>query len=465
MNFLGKCKNTLIGDKNFYSKVFSIVMPMIIQNTVTNVVNLLDNVMVGRVGTLQMSAVAIVNQLIFVFNLCIFGGLAGAGIFSTQYAGAKDNEGMRHCVRMKCYIGIFMLCIALGVFLAFPDFLIGSYLAEDTAPEAVIDTLYYAKSYLFVMLLGLFPFAVSQIYGSTLREVGETRFPMISSIIAIAVNLVFNYLLIFGKLGFAPLGVVGAAIATVLSRYVEMGIIIVFAHKNSQRFAFIKGVYRSFKVPTALFGKIMRSGMPLLINEFLWSLGMAVLLQCYSVRGLTVIAASNISNTAANLFNVAFISMGSAIAIMLGQALGAGDSEKAKNIVWKLMGLTVFVSAVMGLMLILVAGVIPNVYNTEPDVKALATKFLYVVAALMPFAAFAHGCYFTMRSGGRTIITFLFDSVVVWGLNIPVAWVLSNLTAMPIVYVFLVIQSLEIIKCILGFILVKKGVWIRNIVS
>lgn len=465
MNFISKCKNTLIGDRNFYSKVFAIVLPMIIQNTVTNVVSLLDNIMVGRVGTLQMSAVAIDNQLMFVFNLCIFGGLAGAGIFSTQYAGAKDNNGMRYCFRMKWYIGILMLILALAVFIFLPDLLISSYLADNTSPQDAALTLAYGKDYLNVMLLGLFPFALSQIYASTLREVGETRLPMISSVIAICINLVFNYILIFGKFGFPKLGVVGAAVATVFSRYVETAIIVIFTHINKEQFAFIKGVYRSFKIPITLCNKIIRSGMPLLINEFLWSMGMAVLLQCYSVRGLTVVAASNISNTAANLFNVAFLSMGSAIAIMLGQALGAGQGEKAKNTAWKLLSLSVFISVIMGVLLILVAGLIPEVYNTEEQVKALATQFLYVVAALMPVFAFSHGCYFTMRSGGRTIITFLFDSVLVWGLNIPVAFVLSNLTDIPVILVFLTVQCLDIVKCLLGFILVKKGVWIRNIVS
>ncbi|MEE0945592.1 MAG: MATE family efflux transporter [Acutalibacteraceae bacterium] len=465
MNFLKKTKSVLIGDKTFYLRVFAIVFPMIIQNTVTNVVSLLDNVMVGRIGTLEMSAVAIVNQLIFVFSLCIFGGLAGAGIFSAQYAGAKDNEGMRHCVRMKWYIGILMFVLALLVFLLFPDFLIGSYLADNTSAGDALATLNFGKDYLFVMLFGLFPFAVSQIYGSTLREVGETRLPMISSVVAIVINLILNYLLIFGKFGFKPMGVVGAAIATVLSRYIEMLIIMVFTHKNTGRFAFMKGVYRSLKIPFELFKKIVRSGAPLLINEFLWSMGMAVLLQCYSVRGLAVVAASNISNTASNLFNVAFISMGSAIAIMLGQALGANDSDKAKSTVWKLQFLSVTISAFMGVILACLAHVIPLVYNTENEVRGLATEFLYVVALFMPVYAFAHGCYFTMRSGGRTIITFLFDSVLVWVVNIPIAYALSNFTSLHIIAVFLIIQSLELIKCAMGFILVKKGVWIRNIVS
>lgn len=465
MSFLKKAKATLIGGRNFYAKVFTIVFPIIIQNTVTNVVSLLDNIMVGRIGTLEMSAVAIVNQLIFVFALCIFGGLSGAGIFSAQYAGARDNDGIRRCMRMKLYIGLLMFTVCAAVFLLFSDNLISAYLAKDTLPETASATLGFGKEYLNIMVIGLFPFMLTQVYSNTLREAGETRFPMIASLVAVAVNLIFNYFLIFGKCGFPKLGVAGAAIATVLSRYVEMAIVMVYAHKNNARFEFMKGVYKSFKVPLSLCKKIIVSGTPLLINEFLWSLGIAVALQCYSVRGLNVVAAMNISNTSVNLFNVAFISMGSAVAIMLGQVLGAGNTEKAMGLCWKLLFLTVLVSIVTGGMLALIANIIPEVYNTSYEVKKLATEFLYIVAVIMPFHAFVHGCYFSVRSGGRTGITFLFDSAMMWALNIPVAFVLSNFTSLHIAAVFFAVESIYIVKCIIGFILVKKGIWIRSIVN
>lgn len=219
----GRLRERMFGDRDFYAQVVAVVVPIIIQNTVSNVVSLLDNVMVGRVGTLQMSAVAIVNQLLFVFNLCIFGGLAGAGIFATQYAGAHDDKGVRDCFRVKWMIALSMLACALVVLIAFPKRLIGMYLAQETAQADAAATLGFGMDYLTVMLWGLLPFGVSQVYASTLREVGETRLPMFASVAAILVNLVFNYFLIFGKCGFPELGVTGAAIATVLSRYVETG--------------------------------------------------------------------------------------------------------------------------------------------------------------------------------------------------------------------------------------------------
>ena len=460
-----RLRERMFGDRNFYAQVVAVVVPIIIQNTVSNVVSLLDNVMVGRVGTLQMSAVAIVNQLLFVFNLCIFGGLAGAGIFATQYAGAHDDKGVRDCFRVKWMIALSMLACALVVLIAFPKRLIGMYLAQETAQADAAATLGFGMDYLTVMLWGLLPFGVSQVYASTLREVGETRLPMFASVAAILVNLVFNYFLIFGKCGFPELGVTGAAIATVLSRYVETAVIMVYTHMKSHHFGFIRGAYRSLRVPKPLIISILRRGTPLLVNEFLWSSGMAVLLQCYSVRGLDVVAACNIATTVSNLFKVVFLSMGNAVAIMVGQALGANDIERAKNCTWRLMTLSVGSNLIMATLLAIFAPAIPNIYNNEPHVRQIATQLIYVVAVMMPAYSFSHCCYFTLRSGGKTIITFLFDSVFTWCVNVPAAWLLAYKTGLGIVPLYFGVQALEMVKVVVGFVLVKKGVWIHNIVA
>lgn len=460
-----KLKSELIGTKDFYKRVFAIVIPMIIQNTITNVVSLLDNVMVGRVGTLQMSAVTIVNQLMFIFYLCIFGGMAGAGIFSTQYAGANDNDGIRHCMRMKAIVGVLMTAIALGVFCFLKEPLIKSYIAEGTNAADAAETIKYAIDYMNVMLIGLLPFSIMQVYASSLREIGETKLPMLASIAAILVNLIFNYFLIFGKLGFPKLGVVGAAIATVLSRFVEVAIIIIVATFKRKKYPFIIGVFKSFYIPKNLAKQIITKGMPLLVNEFLWSSSVAVLLQCYSVRGIEVLAAVNISNTVNNLFNVVFLTMGNAVAIIVGQHLGANRIKEAKQSVWQLLTLSVVCCIVMGGIMACLAPFIPHIYKTEPMVKLMATNFLFIVAALMPVFAFAHNCYFTLRSGGRTLITFIFDSAFAWIIVVPFAFILSKYTSLPIVPLFLAVQSLDIIKCIIGFFMVKKGIWIKNIID
>lgn len=457
-------KNYLIGDKDFYKKVIMIIVPIIVQTTITNVVNLMDNIMVGRVGTLEMSAVAIVNQLIFVFNLCIFGGISGAGIFGTQYAGAKDDEGVRNCFRIKFYIALSVLVIAIGIFLFIPEALINLYISEGSSAADAASTLHHGTSYLRIMIIGLIPFTITQIYSGSLRETGETKIPMYGSVMAIILNTVFNLLLIFGLCGFPRLGVVGAAIATVISRTLEMLLIVFCAHRRTDKFRFLKGAFKSFRIPKDLSVKILKKGSPILVNELLWSMGVAMYLQCYSVRGLDVVAAANIASTVTNLFNVFFIATGNAVAIMAGQHLGANEIEKAKQTVWRLITLSFAVCTILGGILALLSSAIPNIYNTEPEVKHLAQSFLLVTAAMMPIVSLCYNSYFAIRSGGKTIITFIFDSGFMWVIAVPVAFFLSNYSSLNIVTVYAFVNGVEIIKAFIGFALLKKGVWTSNIV-
>ena len=188
-----------IGDRNFYRRVFAILLPILIQNVITNFVSMLDNIMVGQVGTEPMSGVAIVNQLIFVFNLCTLGGLSGAGILTAQYYGKRDQEGIRQTIRVKLLIGLVILVVFTGVLLTFGDVFIGLFLHEGESGLNLEATLHYAEEYMDVMLLQLVPFVITMLYSSTLRETGETVLPMKAGLIAVLVNLVFNYVLIFWK--------------------------------------------------------------------------------------------------------------------------------------------------------------------------------------------------------------------------------------------------------------------------
>ncbi len=458
-------KKKLIGDRAFYMMVLAVAVPIMIQNGITNFVGLLDNIMVGRVGTEQMSGVAIVNQLLFVYNLAIFGSISGAGIFGAQFFGCKDHKGVQHAFRFKLYICLGITAIGILIFHFFGENLILMYLHGEGNEQALEEALIYGKKYLLVMLFGLLPFGMEQVYTSTLRECGETMVPMKAGIIAVFVNLVFNYLLIFGAFGFPEMGVVGAAVATVISRYAQMLMVVIWTHRHGEQMRFIVGAYRSWTIPMGLVGKITVKGMPLLVNEIMWAGGVAFLNQCYSIRGLDVVAAQNISSTITNLFNVVFIALGSAISIVVGQLLGAGKMEEAKDTDIKLIAFSVFSCVGIGAVLILLAPLFPVLYNTSDEVKELAAWFLRVSAACMPLAAFMHASYFTLRSGGKTIVTFLFDSVYMWVASIPLAFVLSRYTNLPIIPLFFSVQIIDIIKCIIGFVLVKKGVWLQNIVD
>ena len=460
-----KIRQTLIGDRAFYKNVAGIVVPVIIQNAITNFVSLLDNVMVGQVGTLQMSGVAIANQLFFVFYLCVFGGISGAGIFTAQYAGANDDEGIRYTFRFKILIVAAMLALALAIFLGWGKNLVSLYLTDTSDPQAVADTLGYSLEYVHIILWGLLPYAVSCCYAGTLRETGETMLPMFASLAAVFTNLCGNYILIYGHFGLPALGVRGAAIATVASRFVELFILVFVTHRHKLRFRFIEGAWRSMAIPKNLARAILRRGSPLIVNECLWSIGQAMLTQLYSVRGLSVVASFNISNTVADLFNVVFLSLGSATAIMIGQALGANEIDRAKREVWHLSSLSVACCLVMGGLLAAVSPFIPHIYNTTEEVRSLASVLLRISAVFMPFNAFTNVMYFTMRSGGKTVLTFLFDSGSTWCLCNPIAAALVYWTSVPVTIVYTAVLSTYILKGVIGMILIRKGVWIHNIVA
>lgn len=455
----------LIGDKQFYKMALAVAIPIMLQNGITNFVSLLDNLMVGQVGTEQMSGVAIVNQLIFVYNICIFGAISGPGIFGAQFFGQKNHEGVRDTFRLKLIIAAMITVIATLLFACNGDALISLFLHDGGRGTDIAATLVYGRQYLFVMMFGLIPFAVVQSYSSTLRETGETMLPMKAGIIAVFVNLVFNYILIFGKLGAPALGVEGAAIATVLSRFAECFIVVIWTHVHHAKNLFIKEVYRHFRVPSYLVGKVLVKGSPLMINEALWSAGMAGLTQCYSVRGLEVVAGLNISSTIANVFNIVFIAMGSAISIIVGQLLGANKMEEARDTDRKLIFFSVAVTIVIGAVLIILAPLFPAMYKTTDHIRLLATWFIRVEAFCMPLEAFMHASYFTLRSGGKTVVTFFFDSVYLWCVSIPLAFFLTRFTGLEIVIIYFFCKLADIVKCIIGFVLLKKGVWLQNIVA
>lgn len=455
-----------IGDKKFYLMVLGVVVPIIVQNGITNFVAMLDNIMIGLVGTEQMSGVAVANQLFFVFNISLFGAVSGAGIFGAQFFGSRNMNGVRDTFRFKI-ISCTLLAIAAILLLFWKgEFLISLFLHENNGSQTdAARTLSYGVKYLRIMLVGLIPYTFTQIYASTLREMGETVSPMRAGMAAMLVNTVLNYILIFGKFGAPRLGVAGAAIATVIARFIECAVLMRWTHHRSEELLFIKGAYRSMAIPGQLVHKIMLKGAPLMVNEIIWSTGMAVMTQCYSTYGLDAVAGINISNTISNVCNIIWMAMGNAVAIIVGQLLGAGDMEGAKDTDRKLIVFSMSTCLVLGGIMIGFSGIFPQIYNTTDEVRSIAKYIIMIEACLMPMHAFLHTAYFTLRSGGKTGITFLFDAGFLWVCSIPVAFVLSRYSGFSLLVTYGFCRSVDIIKAIIGAVLLKKGVWLQNIVA
>lgn len=458
-------RKKLFGNAAFYRMALAVAIPIMVQNGITQFVGLLDNIMVGRVGTEHMTGVSISNTLIFVFNLAIFGAVSGAGIFGAQFFGSGDHRGVRYAFRFKLILGTVLTALGIGIFLLLDDQLIMLYLKGEGTPEQIESSLNYARQYLHIMLIGLVPFMLTQCYSGTLRECGQTVVPMVAGIVSVLVNLCLNALLIFGYLGLPKLYSAGAAIATVIARFTEAAIVIIWTHTHKEQQPFIKGAYRSMHIPGKLFGAISRKSLPLLINEALWAGGMALLSQCYSLHGYDVVSANNICSTIANVFNVAFLAMGSAIGIIVGQLLGANKLEEAKDTDRKLIVFSVLICFFIGGVMALTCNLFPKIYNTTPEIRSLASNLILVVALCMPINSLANACYFTLRSGGKTLITFIFDSFYVCLITVPLAFCLSRFTEISIVPLFVICQLVDIGKCIVGLTMIQKGVWIQNIVK
>lgn len=453
-----------IGDRAFYRHVLGIAVPIIIQNGITNFVSMLDNIMVGQVGTVPMSGVSIANGLILVFNLCIFGAVSGAGIFTAQFHGSQDTDGVRYTFRFKVVICLLLALLGGMIFSLGGQPLIGLYLTGEGDAVIAQGALEYGMQYLAIMLWGFIPFALTNAYASTLKECGNTFIPMVGGIVAVLVNLCLNYVLIFGHFGAPAMGVEGAALATVISRYVELLIVAGWVHRNTGKNPFIVGAYRNMYLPGKLLKSIIIKGMPLLVNEALWSSGMAFMNQCYSTCGLDVVPALNITSTLFNLTSVVFMSMGAADGILMGQMLGASaPREEVKDSSRKLIAISVSSGVVFGLLTIALSGAFPHIYNTSYAVRHLATRLIVICALFMPFDAFANAAYFVLRSGGQTYITFLFDSGFVWAVMVPLGFILSRFTGITILPLYFICQSTNILKAALGSNFLKKGKWIQNL--
>lgn len=452
-------------NQSVYRRALKLAVPIMIQNGITNAVGLVDHVMVGSIGTEAMTAVSIVGQLLFVFYLAIFGGLSGPGIYAAQFFGQGNTEGVRQSFRMKVLIAGTVTAAGILILQYGKVFLISLYLhGESTEVDPVLTTT-YAIQYLMIMLIGL-PFnSLTQVYAGTLRETGDSFQPMIAGIVSVLTDVVFNYLLIYGKCGFPQLGVRGAAVATVIARLAETGVLLIWSHAKASAHPFLKGIWKTLHIPGTIRGAMLKKSIPIFCNEFLWAGGLAALTQCYSTRGLHIVSGLNISNAICNLLNVVFVALGHAVGILIGQTLGARKFEQAKrdsaSLTWFTGGICLILTAV----LISVSGLFPRLYDTTETVRHAAQQFIIVTAIFFPVQGILNTLYFTLRSGGKTLVTFLFDSVFSWSVTVPLALFLCFRTKLPVITVYAIVQSADLIKIAVGTVMIRKGIWISDIVS
>ena len=444
--------------KQFYRNVFALVIPIAIQNLINVGVTATDVIMLGKVGEKVLSGASLAGQIQYIMTLIFYGVTSGATVLTAQYWGKKDTRTIEKVLGMGLSAGLIVAVVFAGAALGMPETLMRIYTSD---PEVIAEGVKYLRivgfSYVFM--------AVTQVYLNIMRSIERVMVATFIYLISLLMNIVVNAVLIFGLLGFPVMGVRGAAVATVLSRYVEACIVLSWTHKHTEKNIFAQGLYSTLKVPANLTKKILIKGTPLLLNETLWAAGVAMLTQCYSVRGLNVVAGLNISNTINNVFNIVFIALGDSVAIVVGQLLGAGKMKEARDTDNKMIAFSVFCCTCVAAVMFVMAPLFPRLYNTNVEARTLAKYFIMITAFFMPQNAFLHATYFTLRSGGKTIVTFLFDSVFIWVVSVTIAFTLSRFTGLPVLVIYAMVQAADMMKCVIGFILVKKGVWLQNIVS
>ncbi len=446
--------NKFIGDKAFYKHLFAVAAPLVLQQLITTSVQLVDNVMVGKLGEQAIGAVSVVNQLYFIVILITFGALGGAGIFSAQYFGSKDYDKLKQTFRFKLIIGFMIAILAFIVFSFFGKPLIMIFTDNETTIELALVYLSYAR-------WSAFPWILSVAIGNTFREIGVTKPLLFISIAAILTNTLLNYGFIFGNWGFPNLGVEGAAIATSIARVVEFSLVLFLLIRKGQLFN--TKVNQLFHIEKKMFSSILIMALPLLLNEAFWSTGQTAFLHAYSRRGDQALAAMNITSAISQLVFVLFGAIATAVAVLVGNTLGRNELEKAKENARKLIATAVMIAAIAGLLLFGLSFFILDIYDISLATKEIAQFNIRINALFIPVFSFNISLYFTLRAGGDTKSTFLMDAGYMWILPVPIALTLSYFTNLPVTMMFLIVQTLDIPKMLFGISRYRKENWVRNL--
>lgn len=445
---------TFIGDRQFYKTLFQVAAPLVLQQLITTSVQLVDNVMVGRLGESSIGAVSVINQLYFIVILVTFGAYAGAGIFTSQFFGSGDHDKLKQTFRFKLITGALIALIALIIFTVFGENLIRLFTKN---PETIKQGLAYLK----IARWSAFPWVISVAISNTFREMSITKPLLYISIVAIITNTLLNFLLIFGLLGFPALGVTGAAIATFISRFVELGLMIVLLIKKGS--IFNTKMTQILHIQPKLLKSMIIMSIPLTLNELLWSTGQTAFLHAYSTRGDSALAALNISGAISQLVFVTFGGIATAVAVLVGNTLGKNALDEAKDNARKLIAFSVFLAAIAGLILFILSFFILNIYDVAETTKDIARFTIRINALFIPVYSFNVALFFTLRSGGDTKSTFMIDSGYMWVVAVPIAMVLAYLTDLKVTMMFLLIQSLDLPKMFFGLSRFRKEHWVKNL--
>ena len=443
-------------DKVFIKRFFAISLPVMVQMLVSFFVTFIDNVMVGGISDEVVGAVFAVNQISFFFFVITYGLLSGAAIYVQQFSGAKDNVHLQQSVRYKLYIGLIFLIIFIPLIFVFGGQIVTYYTRSSSNQEAIMIE---ALQYLPIIILSYIPLMFANIYGSTFREIGKTKLPVIISVISLFTNATLNYVFIY----IVKNGIVGVGIATLIARFVEMFLLILISHLRKEKF--ITGLYQDWRVDLPLVRAINRKTVVMLINETLWSGGI-IMQQLALASRINVLSTLSIVATSTEIFGIIWAGLAVGVGVMLGNTLGEGKVEEAKILSKKLLWMGIMIALSLGFIMFWLAPLIPQLWTTvSQEQKNMATEILRIYMFFLPFFSIANVTYHTLRSGGKTSQALLLDGMVMWLGTVPLAWTLALLTNVPLVWMWSIVQGIDLLKASFGIYLVRRYDWAKNLTN
>ncbi|MDO4701005.1 MAG: MATE family efflux transporter [Erysipelotrichaceae bacterium] len=440
-----------IGDKTFYITVLTVAIPLMLQQLIISSVNLIDNLMVGQLGDYAIGAVGTVNRVYIIILYGINGLVAACSIYIAQYFGAKNKGKMQESFLISLLISFLLVVCFTIVALVYPKEIV-MYFTRD---EQILT---YGAQYLKIVIFSFLPNVFSLCIASAIRSIGKTKAPLIISIIAVIANTILNYILIFGHFGFPSLGVKGAALATVIARFLELIMYVVVV--NQEEFP---RVFHFVKITKELLTKILLKAIPLFLNEIIWTFGIATLFKFYSTRGSWATSGYSIALTIADIFFILFSGMAIATTVLVSQKLGANHLEQAKENAYKLVGFGIFLALVFGIGMFASSYILPYIYNVTEETMSVAVSIVRIMGCFYWIYMATAQFYFILRAGGDMKSALLMDSGFMWLFNIPLIYMIAYYTNINIILMYVMSQMTDVIKLLYSYFLVKKEKWLVNL--
>ncbi|HAT4325089.1 TPA: MATE family efflux transporter [Clostridium perfringens] len=442
-------------DKRFYRLLFSIVLPIAVQNLITFMVSMVDTLMVGALGEIQLSAVSIANNLFFVLTILMFGLAGGSNIMISQYWG-KGNVKTIH----KILAIMYRVCLLItGIFIFIALFLPKYFMGIFTTDKAVID---FGASYLRIVCIGYLFYSITNCTIMMLRSVKTVSISIIVYTASLVVNSILNWIFIFGNLGAPELGIRGAAIATVCARITEFSIVLVFMFIYERKIGL--KIEHLLKIDKEILKDYVGLCTPVLCNELLWAIGASMISVIVGRMGTEVVAANSINGVAHQFVTVFIFGMSNATAVIIGNTIGEGKKEKAKEYAYSIGIFSVVMGCISGLMILLIKPFVVNFYNVSYSTKLIAMEIMTVTSGIIVFQSLASNFMMgVLRGGGDAKFVLINDLIFMWLVAIPGGFFVAFVLELPVALVFLVIKCDEILKSLTSVYRVISGKWINDV--